>query len=219
MFSRNSTVGLPAPKQWLFRCCRPNYTAKRTSATTPGRLFPSIQNRRKDPPGVRERTFPWISFTPYHQLCPFQKPSPNHFETATPSRLQIPPKTSASGCFCYRSPKSLKSHHSRMTDSLPSAQKFRSLFAAACQLWTTVPNRATADESIQQNGNSMAWLRPLSPIHLVCGASHRYPAPRCCTGNTADVAGTLLLTAVFHKHVRQIPANIKVHLKNISELR
>lgn len=105
-------VGWPTRKQWLFRCCRPNYMAKPTSATTPVRLFLSIQNRRKDPPGVRERTFPWISFTPYHQLCPFQKPSSNHMETANPSRLQIPPKTSVSGCICYGSPKSLKSHHS-----------------------------------------------------------------------------------------------------------
>lgn len=66
--------------------------------------------------------------------------------------------------------------------------------------------------------NSMALLRPLSPIHLVCGASHGYPAPRCSTGSTADVAGTLLLTAVFHKHVRQIPANIKIHLNELIHL-
>lgn len=84
--STNSTAGSPAQKQWLFRCCRPNYMAKPTSATTPGRLFPPIQNRWKDPPGVTERTFPWISFTAYHQVCPFQKPSPNHFKTGTPSR-------------------------------------------------------------------------------------------------------------------------------------
>lgn len=106
----------------------------------------------------------------------------------------------------------------RMMDSLPSAQKFRNLFATACQVRTTVPNMGAADESIQQNGNSMALLRPLSPIHLVCGASHGYPAPRCSTGSTADVAGTLLLTAVFHNHVRQIPANIKIHLNELIHL-
>lgn len=110
MLSTHNTIGSPAQKQWLFKCCRPNYMAKPTSVSTPGRLFFPIQNRWKDTPGVRERTFPWISFTAYHQVCPFQKPSPNHFKTGTPSRLQIPPKTSASGCFCHGSPKSLKSH-------------------------------------------------------------------------------------------------------------
>lgn len=106
----------------------------------------------------------------------------------------------------------------RMMDSLSSVQKFRSLIVAACQVWTTVTSRNAADESIQQNGNSMALPRPLSPLHLVCGTSHRYPAPRGSTGNTADVAGTLLLTAVFYKHARQILTNNKIHLKNICEL-
>lgn len=59
-----------------------------------------------------------------------------------------------------------------MMDRLPSVQKVRSLFAAACQVWTTVPKRDAADESIQQNGNSMALPRLLSPIQLVCGTSH-----------------------------------------------
>lgn len=122
--------------------------AKPISPTTLGRLFPQFKTGGKDPPEVMERTFSWISFIAYHLVCLFQKPSPNHFETGTPSRLQIPPKTSASGCFCYGSPKSLKSHcnYIRTDPTLRSVRCCMIFPEAELNMWlkfSFLPNHST----------------------------------------------------------------------------
>lgn len=122
--------------------------AKPISPTTLGRFFPQFKTGGKDPPEVMERTFSWISFIAYHLVCLFQKPSPNHFETGTPSRLQIPPKTSASGCFCYGSPKSLKSHFNyiRTDPTLRSVRCCMIFPEAELNMWlkfSFLPNHST----------------------------------------------------------------------------
>lgn len=109
MLSTKGTASSPAQKQWPFRCCRPDYSGMVTPTPAPCRLFPPVQNKRKVP-ARRKRAFPWISFMTCHPVCPLQKPSPKHCWTGTPSSTQIAPTSSASGSFCYGSPKSLTSH-------------------------------------------------------------------------------------------------------------
>lgn len=111
MLSTKGTASSPAQKQWPFRCCRPDYSGMVTPTPAPCRLFPPVQNKRKVP-ARRKRAFPWISFMTCRPVCPLQKPSPNHCWTGTPSSTQIAPTSSASGSFCYGSPKSLTSHPS-----------------------------------------------------------------------------------------------------------